>query len=238
MTSEVKREVENLFKRDASKKHFAMDASIASQSRILFNALSSKFDKMFSDLIDYASNAMINSVNKASTSSLFASYKELTGGAGIQTDFTTSKLNNVITASLNENASLIKSIPDEFLNDVSGAVNRSITSGQGLYDLVPYIEKVSGQTHRRAKNIALDQTRKAYSSINVARMKAAGIKKWEWIHSHGGLHPRKLHLELSGKIFTFDEPPIINEKTGVRGYPAQEIFCKCTMRPVIEFDDD
>ena len=67
---------------------------------------------------------------------------------------------------------LIKSIPEQYFKDVTGSVMRSITTGNGLADLVPEIKKYDGQTERRAKLLALDQTRKAYNSINKQRMQS------------------------------------------------------------------
>jgi len=236
MQAVTMREVKALYKTDYAQNHFAMDASIASQTKILFNDLNKRFDKIFKDFAVKVSTQTIYQIDNQSKSSLTDSYKDLTGGMGINTDFSTSSLNETIKASINENVNLITSISEEYLKDVEGAVNRSITTGQGLKDLIPQIENIGGVTHRRAKNIALDQTRKAYSSLNRIRMEANGIKYWEFIHSHGGLHPRKLHQQLDGQIFSFDNPPIIDDKTGERGFPAQLPNCKCTMRPVIVFD--
>jgi len=236
MQAVTMREVKALYKTDYAQSHFAMDASIASQTKILFNDLNKRFDKMFKDFAVKVSTQTIYQIDNQSKSSLAESYKDLTGGMGINTDFSTSPLNETIKASINENVNLITSISEEYLKDVEGAVNRSITTGQGLKDLIPQIENIGGVTHRRAKNIALDQTRSIYNSINKIRMESNGIKKYEWIHSHSGLHARPLHVSYDGQIFSFDEPPIIDEKTGARGIPGQAINCKCSFRPVIEFD--
>ena len=52
-------------------------------------------------------------------------------------------------------------------------------TGSGLQDLIPSIDRALKSQKRiaknRAKNIALDQTRKAYNSINKARMEAVGV---------------------------------------------------------------
>jgi SPP1 gp7 family putative phage head morphogenesis protein len=93
---------------------------------------------------------------------------------------------------------------------------------------------------RRAKNIAYDQTRKAFNNINKARMDKLGIREFEWLHSGGSTHPRKLHQELSGKIFSLDDLPIIGTMYGeeVRGIPGQLPNCRCKMLPVISFNEE
>ena len=134
--------------------------------------------------------------------------------------------------------SLIKSIPSEYFRDIQQAVLSSIADGKGLADLTTFLEEQQGVQSRRAKNIAIDQTHKAYNGLNRGRMVQSGIKKFEWVHSGGGLHPRPLHLDqLNGKVFSFDKLPIIEEGTGERGIPGQAINCRCTMVPVIDFKD-
>ena len=237
---EVEREVRALFEsRVAVESHVTTDASIASQSRILVNALQSKFAILFRDAARPLAERMVGQAAKASAARLGRSLKDLSGGVSIRTDILKSgPVAEIVKASVAENVGLIKSIPAQYLDDVRGAVMRSITSGNGLADLVPYLERERGVTERRARNIALDQTRKVYGALNVQRAKAAGIKKGEWIHSGGGQKPRPLHVKLSGTIFSLDDPPVIDERTGQKGFPGELISCRCTFRPVLEFDED
>lgn len=241
MTAQVEREIRKLFEGDAAQEYFAVDESISSQARILTNKLTDTFNSLFARRSKMmASRAVKNSAN-ASKSSLHFSLKELSGGLSIKTDFMTGDLSEVITASIAENVSLIKSISSDYLTEIQGAVMRSLQpGGNGLADLVPYFQDRKEITQRRARNIALDQTRKAYNSINTERLKSIGVKKFEWIHSGGGAHPRREHIKMDGNIYSFDDLPVIGIMYGneVRGIPGQLPNCRCTMRPVIEFDGD
>ena len=115
---------------------------------------------------------------------------------------------------------------------------RSISTGNGLADLVPFLQRYKGITNRRARFIASDQTRKSFSNINRLRLEKMGVQKFEWVHSLGGTEPRPLHKDvLNHKIFRIDQPPIIDDKTGERGFPGQLINCKCRMAPIINFED-
>lgn len=232
------KEIKTLYKSDTSKEYFAMDASITSQSRILMNSLYKKFNEMFGRSASLFADDMVSSANKQSMSSLSSSLSQITGGMTVNTKVMSADLHETMKASIRQNVSYITSIPDTYLTQVEGSVMRSITSGQGLYDLIPELERIGDITERKAKNLALDQTRKAYNSINTDRMKKVGVKKFEWLHSGGGLHPRQDHIELSGQIFSFDNLPIIDKKTGERGIPGQAPNCGCTMIPVITFDDE
>ena len=237
MTAQVEREVRRLFQTDAASAHFGEDATIASQSRILLNALSAKFNDLFAKKAKALAETMVEGTAKASATALHSSLQELSGGLSMKTKVMGSSLENIYKASVAENVSLIKSIPAQYLQKVEGAVMRSITTGNGLQDLVPALEQYQGQTHRRAQNIALDQTRKAYNAVNRGRMRAIGVKKFMWHHSGGGAHPREDHVEMDGEVYSFDALPVIDKNTGERGIPGQAPNCKCTMSPVFDFSE-
>lgn len=244
MALETQKEVTRLFNSATAADYFddqadlaTMDASIANQSKKLMNNLSDKFSALFGTTAPVLAKKMVNGANEASANALKSSIRELTGGLTLKTDFIPDGVKVVANSSIAENVSLIKSIPEKYFTDITGSVMRSITTGQGLKDLVTHMRTYFSETDRRAKNIALDQTRKAYNSINKQRMMAAGYTKFKWLHSGGGQHPRKEHIAMNGNIYSFDDLPVIVPKTGERGIPGQAINCGCTMQPVYEFDD-
>lgn len=246
MTATTKREVTALyrhpdvvsyFEKKNAAVSFAMDVSPASQARILTNDLKNRFDTLFRAVAPELAAGMVDQANEASEDAMAASLRELSGGLKLKTDLLTGTLDEFMKASVAGNVALIKSIPSEFFTDVQGAVLRSITDGKGLDDLTKFFEDQQGVQSRRAKNIAIDQTHKAYNGLNAERMKRVGVGKYEWRHSGGGLHPRPLHQSYAGRIFSFDKPPVIDEHTGERGIPGQAINCRCTMVPVVEFED-
>lgn len=241
MTKIAKREVVKLFESPVAVESHVIteDASIASQSRILMSALAKQFEALFWDAAKFLSEGMVKQTAKASEVALGKSLKELSGGLKIKTDTLKSgPVNEIAKASVAENVSLIRSIPEQYLKNVEGAVMRSITSGNGLQDLIPALEQQEGVTKRRAQIIARDQTKKVYAGLNHGRMRQAGIKKFEWIHSNGGQKPRQHHVEMNGNIYSFDDPPVIDPKTGERGLPAQLPNCSCSARPILDFGDE
>ena len=229
MATETAIAVFNLFR--ANRENYA------SQARILFNDLDKRFDTMFGmkalPIADMTTTANV----KHSAASLKLSLHEMASNFTVKTDIFTPELTEVLKATVAENVALIKSIPQQYLLQIQGEVMRSITTGRGMADLTPFLSKHKEITLKRAKLISHDQTRKATANINRVRMEKLGIKKFEWIHSHGGQHPRELHIELDRKIFNFDNPPVIDLKTGERGFPGQLINCRCRMAPVVSFED-
>lgn len=238
MCDEVIAEIKRFYAQPYAEEFVAQDASIASQARILTNAMVRKFTKMFADAAPDLAAQQIKSVDKFSSANMHASLSDLTGGLSLSTRSLSGPLTDIISASVTENVSLIKSIPQQYLTGVQGAVMRSITGQGGLQNLVPYLEKHKAITKRRARMIARDQTRKAYNNLNRGRMENIGLKKFEWLHTAGSNKPRKLHISYSGKVFSFDDLPIIDENSGQRGIPGDAINCRCRMIPVLEFDDE
>jgi len=217
---------------------WAFDAiSPASQSRILTNKLKERFEQLFGMTAKDDATKMVGEADAASAANVSRSLREISEDYKLSPSVLVD--GEFAKAVIAQNVSLIKSIPEEYLTDVQGAVLRSITDGRGLDDLTKYFAKQEGITERRAYNIATDQTHKAYNGFNRARMTGAGIRKFEWVHSGGGLHPRILHMDvLDGQIYAFDKLPVIDDRTGERGIPGQAVNCRCTMVPVIATGDD
>jgi len=257
MTSTTQRELTALFKHPDFEAYFAthaamasidgavgMDAmSPASQARILSNKLKAQFEDLFREHAKPDAEQMVDEADTASKASTGRSLTKLSKGLTFNFSVEPLVMKEFKKAVVAENVRLIKSIPADYFNKVQGAVLRSITNGRGLADLVPFFEDAPGEQSRRSKNIAHDQTHKAYNGLNKVRMQQAGVQQFEWVHSGGGLHPREHHLDrwpdgLNGGIFSFAKLPIIDEATGERGIPGQAINCRCTMVPVMKFSAD
>lgn len=251
MLKEITLAIGELYRRE--KHTIAMDG-ITSDFDSKLQQLRQKYDEIFQKRGEEYAKKMVMRQLRQSKFSLHSILKEffpnetlVLAGSAISPE-----LKEVMQASISENVSLIKSIPEQYLDRINGAVMRSIQGGGSIKQLKTEIAKYNGMTRRRADNIAIDQTRKAYTSINLRNMEMYGIKKAKWIHSGGGQHPRTYHLTrwdgssyppngLNGYVFDIDNPPIIQKAQGnqpeIRGYPSQLPNCKCTMAAVIEFDN-
>lgn len=216
----------------------AIDISPASQARILTNKLKDRFDQLFAMEAKPAADDMVDKADDESEAATGRSLRSLS--EDITLNPSTAFVDEFAKATVAENVRLIKSIPSEYFDKVQGSILRSITGGSAdvLTELTDMVERQNGEAERRAKNIAFDQTHKAYNGMNKIRMQKSGVKAFQWIHSGGGLHPRILHQSMSGNVYTFDKLPIIDERTGERGIPGQAINCRCTMVPVTPRDDD
>lgn len=237
MADEVQTELVRFFHEPHAQQYFAQDASVASQARILTNYLTRRFNKLFADQAPDLADEQANAVDKASSTALHSSLQKLSGGLSLPTTTLAGELTDILSASVTANVALIKSISQQYLTGVQGAVMRSITTGQGLHDLIPFLEKHKGITKRRAAMIAGDQTRKAYNNLNRGRMEKVGLAEFGWLHTGGSQEPRKLHQDYNGRIFRFNDLPVIDEHTGEKGIPGQLINCHCRMFTVLGFGE-
>lgn len=237
MTAEVEKHVKELFSATAAKEYFAEDASIASQARILTNAFVAKFDDLFAETSQPIADQMVAQADKNSSAALHMSLKDLSGGLSLPTSSISAPMKEIIKAATAENVQLIKSIPQKYLTQVQGAVMRSITQGNGLQDLVPFLAKQKGITLRRARFIAIDQTRKTFNALSEGRCEALGLDEGEWLHTGGSRHPRPTHVAMTGKIFKLSKGLY---DSAVKRYvkPGQEPGCRCRFLPVIKFKDE
>lgn len=235
MADETKKKLNKLYDSDVAEEYFTEDASISSKAKKVMDELWKKYQKLFNQSALRIAQRFADGVDEASSSSVHSSMKQLSGGLSLGTRKLDADTKEVLKASITENVSLIKSIPQKYLLRVEGTVMRSITHPEGRNYLEKELAKSYDITKKRARFIASDQTRKLNQAVSQGRLVKLGVKKFEWNHVSNS-HPRKDHQELDGKIFSWDKPPIINKKTKKRGYPAEEPGCHCEATPVFEFD--
>ncbi len=205
----------------------AADPGTSTQARIALNALMDKYEPLFNRWAKKATKRMMDRTVKNSGVTLGMSLRQMSTAVQLDASKMSPALLEIINASTTEAVSLIKLIPAKYLTNVQGAVSRSITTGNGMQDLVPYLEKQYAGNIRHARNVAHDQTRKAYNNTTAARMESIGVTQYEWIHSAGPKEPRALHVSYNGKVFDLKDPPFIGEMYGqdVYGKPGDMPNC-------------
>lgn len=126
-----------------------------------------------------------------------------------------------------QNAQLIRSLPDQELERVSGIVERGLQEGKTYSDVSKEIQKSFGISERRATLIARDQTKKLNSSLTKLRQQELGVEEYVW-QTAGDERVRSTHKANDGKKFRWDKPP------SVTGHPGNDINCRCVALPVLE----
>lgn len=246
MCDETKKALQAVFAGEKRPEFSAMDevgdmpAGVSSQARIALNAIMDKYEPLFNRWAKKATKRMMDRTVKNSGVTLGMSLRQMSAAITLDPTKMSPALLDIVSASTAEAVSLIKLIPAKYLTNVQGAVSRSITTGNGLADLVPFLEKQYQGNVRHARNVAMDQTRKAFNGVNAERMSAIGVKTYTWIHTNGSREPRALHAALNDKVCSLDDPPYIGEMYGepVYGKPGDLPNCRCRMRPILDFSSE
>lgn len=196
-------------------------------------------ERKFLDAAGAMAGRMIAGVDKSATSNLRRSLKEIAPSFTVKLS-DPEILQDEFRDRIAENVRLIKRIPREYMDVVVSDVQKAVIEGRGLNDLQRIMEARYGTAKRWARQVALDQTNKAYRDVNATRMRQSGVRKFRWLHTSVPKHPRHFHKlshdagGLNGGVFDLDNPPVIDQATGRRGLPGDDYFCHCIMQPVVD----
>lgn len=140
-----------------------------------------------------------------------------------------------ITRWINENISLIKTIPQEALSDMRKIVLDGFKTGKTTTSMVKEIQHTYGVKRSSARLLARDQLSKLNGQITQAQQRDAGVEEYIWSTS-GDVRVRKRHKQLNGKKFRWDDPPVVDIRTGRRCHPGGDYQCRCVALPVFDYN--
>lgn len=163
------------------------------------------------------------------------------------------KTGKILAAQIKRNADLIKSLPDDIAEDLTGYIAKETFKGRRAADIAEEIKrKFPAQTKARADLIARTEVSKTQSGLTEARCRQFGIDWYIWRAcggSSGDGRTRKSHRAMSGVIVAWDDPPApeslfpITGPTGKRYKNSLGNYhagccpnCRCYAVPVIDID--
>lgn len=203
-------------------------AALREAIRKLVKRWNDRFDEAAKQLAEHFST----SVSQRSDAALKKILKD--GGFAIEFKMTRAQ-RDVLNATIQENVSLIKSIPQQYFTQVEGSVMRSVQAGRDLKSLSDDLIKHYGVTKRRAAFIARDQTNKATASLTRARQVESGITEAIWVHSGGGKEPRPTHAKAGRDKARYDiREGWYDPHEGKNIMPGELINCRCVSRAVVK----
>lgn len=107
--------------------------------------------------------------------------------------------------------------------DIRGAVTSRLTGGLAARtptaDVGADLGDLFAKQKRRAARIGIDQTDGLGEALTRIRAQAAGLGKFRWRHDNQQAHPRRDHIALDMKEFSFARPPAV--------MPSVLPFCRC-----------
>ena len=95
------------------------------------------------------------------------------------------------------------------------------------------IQKAYSVDRRHAQLLARDQIAKLNSNIAQKQQRDAGVEEYIWSTS-GDSRVREDHARLNNKRFRWDDPPVVDRKTGRRAHPGEDYQCRCVAIAVFD----
>lgn len=134
-----------------------------------------------------------------------------------------------------ENASLISTLPDEVLGEMQGIVEEGFLNSRSYRDIVKDIQERFGVSRNKARFYATDQLAKLNAAIAKQQQTDCGVEEYIWSSSRDQ-RVRDRHAELDGTKHRWDDPPIVDVKTGRRAHPGEDYRCRCVALPVFNIE--
>lgn len=135
----------------------------------------------------------------------------------------------------NQNLNIVNWTDDQIVR-LRDMTERNALSGYNRLEFQQMIASEYNVTMNKAKFLARQETSLFMAEVRDERYQDAGITRFKWSAIGGKAgdgRTRELHRELSGQVFSYSSPPIIDERTGERGVPGQAFGCRCTAIPVL-----
>lgn len=188
--------------------------------------------------VKWESNKAKELFNKIALNFVRTSLNEVDKKLGFDVIQNTPEVKNILKAAALQNAELIQSIPEQYINRVASIVYSGMRTGLRHEAIAEQLQEQLGITERRAKFIARDQAGSINGELRKQRQLDAGFEYFRWLTSRDE-RVRSSHRKLEeqdvgyGKgIYKWTELPI-DPDTGKPVQPAQPINCRCTAIPVL-----
>lgn len=151
-------------------------------------------------------------------------------------------LKSDIEMQIEENASLIKTLPTDVAKKVTKDISDMALKGMRASEIAKVIrEQTDKHSRASAKLIARTEVSKTTTALTKARCDNLDLHWYVWRTMEDGDRVRKSHRIMEGVLVNWNEPPspeaLAGEKS-VGNYHAGNIWnCRCYPEPLIEIDD-
>ena len=136
---------------------------------------------------------------------------------------------------IRENLDLISTIPKELTAKLESTIMDGFAAGASVRDIAEDVERICKTNKSRARFIARDQIGKLQSRISQHQQEDAGVEEYVWSTSQDS-RVRDSHRRLNRKKFRWDDPPVVDPKTGRRCHPGEDYGCRCVALPVFNLN--
>lgn len=125
----------------------------------------------------------------------------------------------------------IKDFNNKLIPEMRQKVQEAVLNGARRDVVQKMLEQEYGIASRKAKFLARNETCIMLAEYKKVTYQEVGFDSFIWNTITDG-RERELHKKLNGTTWRFDNPPIIDERTGQKGLPGETYNCRCNLIPV------
>lgn len=130
---------------------------------------------------------------------------------------------------------IVKDFAQERIPEMRRKIQQMALDGERYSTIQKFLQKEYNFTANKAKFLAYNETNIMLAEFKKVSYKEMGFSKFIW-QTRADSRVRDWHQHLNGTVWEFDNPPIIDPRTGQTGLPGETYNCRCTM--IVYSDSD
>lgn len=150
----------------------------------------------------------------------------------LREEITGAPTGRVLQELLAEQVDLITSIPREAGQRVHELTLKGLEDSTRASEIAKEIMRSGEVAKSRAMLIARTEVSRTATSLTQARAQFVGSDSYIWRTSSDS-DVRADHRKLNGKVFRWDDPPVVDDRSGMRAHPGCSPNCRCYAEPII-----
>ena len=129
----------------------------------------------------------------------------------------------------------VRDFTEKEIKDLRLKMQENVFAGNRYESMIGKVQESYDTSLNKAKFLARQETNLLMAKYRETRFIDSGIKRYKWRTVAGSPnHPvRPMHKALDGRIFSWDEPPIVDVK-GNRKHPGEDYNCRCIAIPIVD----
>lgn len=229
----IEREYARLLRRVADQVGLMIGAfkSLDYQSSLKIIDSLQKYAELLTDWATVTATNILTQVEKKDKAAWMEYSKELS--KGLQEEIKNAPTGKVMKELLDEQVTLIKSIPLAAAQRVHDLAIEATEGGKRASEVAELIKQSTQVSVSKANTIARTEVSRASSVLTQARAMHIGSEGYIW-RTTGDSDVRESHKKMNGKFVKWTEPPALLEGKKIYHAHAGQIFnCRCYPEPVL-----
>lgn len=196
----------------------------------LINASLAKYSEILTPWAETVGARMVAEVDRQDATAWNKHTRQMS--RALRAEIASAPTGETMRRKLAEQVVLIKSLPIDAAERVHKLTLEGITQGTRASEIAKEIARSGQVSKSRATLIARTEVVRTATALTETRALHVGCTHFIW-RSAGDSDVRPLHRKLNGNVFAFADPPVSDERTGIRSLPGAIWNCRCYPEPIV-----